>query len=131
MTLSRIMPDHVQPNARSSGAVTPPVSRFQWLRRWLLVLACGLLGVNVIMGDRVSIYSPQVHQQTALDHERLEHEIRQLKLDNRRKRDEARRLREDPAAIEALARRELGLIRRGEIVFLLADEPGVRRPLSR
>ena len=125
------MPDHAQPNARSSGAVTPPDSRFQWLRRWLLMLACGLLGVNVIMGDRVSIYSPQQYQQTARDHERLEHEIRQLQLDNRRMRDEARRLREDPDAIEALARSELGLIRRGEIVFLLADEPGRRRPPAR
>ena len=35
----------------------------------------------------------------------------------------ARRLREDPAAIEEIARRELGLIKPGERVFILKDVP--------
>ncbi|MGE3405088.1 MAG: septum formation initiator family protein [Vicinamibacterales bacterium] len=36
-------------------------------------------------------------------------------------REEARRLREDPSAIEDIARRELGLIRPGEKLFILKD----------
>ncbi len=36
-------------------------------------------------------------------------------------REEMRRLNEDPATIESLARQELGLIRPGEIVFILKD----------
>ena len=91
------------------------------------MLACGLLGVNVIMGNRVSINSFKVHWETAREHQRLEHQVEQLRRDNRQMRNHARRLREDPAEIEALARRELGLIRRGEILFLLADGPATRR----
>lgn len=95
------------------------------------MLTCGLLGVNVIMGDRVSIYSLKVHRETTREHERLEREIIELRRDNRRMRSQARRLREDPAAIEAIARGELGLIRRGEILFLLADEPPTQHQPAR
>ena len=38
-------------------------------------------------------------------------------------REEARRLREDPSAIEDLARRELGLIKPGEKLFIVKDIP--------
>ena len=38
-------------------------------------------------------------------------------------REEAKRLRSDPAAIEDLARRELGLIKPGEHLFILKDRP--------
>lgn len=91
------------------------------------MLACGLLGVNIIMGDRVSIDSLQIHEETASEHHRLQREIDQLRQDNRRLGHKARRLREDPAAIEEIARRELGLIRHGEIVFLLAEDPATQR----
>jgi cell division protein FtsB len=33
----------------------------------------------------------------------------------------ARRLRDDPAAIEEQARRELGLIKPGEVLFIIKD----------
>ena len=91
------------------------------------MLACGLLGVNIIMGDRVPLRSLKMHMEADREHRRLEREIDQLRRDNLRMRREARRLREDPAAIEAVARHELGLIRPGEIVFLLTDEPPTRR----
>jgi cell division protein FtsB len=44
-----------------------------------------------------------------------------LRRENAKLRDEARRLKEDPATIESLARDQLGLIRPGEIVFILKD----------
>lgn len=47
--------------------------------------------------------------------------IDQLRRENARLREEARRLREDPATIEALARQELGLIRPGELLFIIRD----------
>jgi cell division protein FtsB len=43
--------------------------------------------------------------------------------ENARLREEARRLREDPAIIEEIARRELGLIKPGEKVFIVKDVP--------
>jgi cell division protein FtsB len=47
--------------------------------------------------------------------------IARQRAENARLREEARRLREDPSAIEEIARRELGLIKPGEKVFLLKD----------
>jgi cell division protein FtsB len=49
--------------------------------------------------------------------------ISRLRAENARLREEARRLREEPAAIEEVARRELGLIRPGEKVFIIKDVP--------
>jgi cell division protein FtsB len=38
-----------------------------------------------------------------------------------RLREEARRLREEPSAIEEIARRELGLIKPGEKLFIIRE----------
>lgn len=43
------------------------------------------------------------------------------RAENERLKDEASRLRNDPGAIEEIARRELGLIRPGEKVFIIKD----------
>ena len=50
--------------------------------------------------------------QQSLDH---------LRAENAALRSQARRLREDPTAIEEVARRDLGLIAPGEIVFIIKD----------
>ena len=50
-------------------------------------------------------------------------EIARLRQDNDALRAKARSLREDPAAIEDVARRELGMLRRGEILFIIKDVP--------
>ena len=55
--------------------------------------------------------------------------IARQRAENGRLRDEARRLREDPAAIEEIARRELGLIKPGEKVFIVKDVgPSAAKP---
>ena len=54
----------------------------------------------------------------------LEDRIAALKADNDALREQARRLREDPALIEEVARRELGMIRPGEHVFIIRPAPG-------
>ncbi len=43
-----------------------------------------------------------------------------MREENQRLRDEARRLREDPGTIEAVARHELGLVKPGERPVLIA-----------
>jgi len=53
----------------------------------------------------------------------LEQSLVIARTENARFREEARRLREDPTAIEELARRELGLIRPGEKLFIIRDAP--------
>ena len=47
--------------------------------------------------------------------------IERLRRENADLREQARQLREDPATVEELARRELGLIRPGEILFIIKD----------
>ena len=49
--------------------------------------------------------------------------IARQRAENARLRETARRLREDPSAIEEIARRELGLIKPGERVFIVKDVP--------
>ena len=53
----------------------------------------------------------------------LEQSIMRARAENELLREEARRLRSDPTAIEDLARRELGLIKPGEHLFILKDRP--------
>ena len=55
--------------------------------------------------------------------EALAREIDQLRVDNSRLAAEISALRRDPAAIERLAREELGLARADETVFVIREEP--------
>jgi cell division protein FtsB len=51
-----------------------------------------------------------------------------LKGENHQLRDENRRLRDDPAALEEAARRDLGLMKPGETVFIIKAPPSPRQP---
>jgi cell division protein FtsB len=51
----------------------------------------------------------------------LEQSLDDVRVENVKLREEARRLQEDASAIEDLARRELGLIKPGEKLFILKD----------
>jgi len=55
------------------------------------------------------------------DYDNMYATIARQRAENARLRDEVRRLREDPATIEEIARRELGLIKPGERVFIIKD----------
>ena len=54
--------------------------------------------------------------------------IKRQRDENGRLREEIRRLNEDASAIEEIARRELGLIRPGEKVFIIKDLPSSTKP---
>ena len=51
----------------------------------------------------------------------LERSLDRARTENADLREMARRLREDPNAIEEQARRELGLIKPGEMLFIIKD----------
>lgn len=53
----------------------------------------------------------------------LSHSVSTLKEENNKLRAEIKALREDPRAVEKLAREDLGLSKEGEIVFILEGEP--------
>jgi cell division protein FtsB len=48
-------------------------------------------------------------------------ELEKIRQENARLLEEARRLKEDSSAIESLARRDLGLLRPGEVLFIIKD----------
>jgi cell division protein FtsB len=51
----------------------------------------------------------------------LDQSLAAVRTENDRLRKEIRRLREDPTTIEEVARRELGLTRPGETIFIIKD----------
>jgi cell division protein FtsB len=87
-----------------------------WVRRGVILLGCLLL-LDGLFGERGLAQS----QQAKADLHRAAEELGSLQRDPALLRDQASRLRSDPATVEAAARRELGLIRRGEVLILLTD----------
>jgi cell division protein FtsB len=55
------------------------------------------------------------------EYHELSDTIARQRAENTRLADQARRLRDDPRTIEEVARRELGLIKPGEKVFIVKD----------
>lgn len=84
---------------------------------YLVILVGSVLLVDAFVGDKGLVAMMQAREQYRL----LEQALAEARADNIRLREEARRLREDPAAIEEIARRELGLIRPGEKLFIIRD----------
>jgi cell division protein FtsB len=83
----------------------------------LLVFVTLVLVVNALIGERGLMETLRARKQ----YQELAASIERIRAENARLRDEARRLRSDPATIESLARRELGLIRPGEVLFIIRN----------
>lgn len=84
-----------------------------------VLFVASVLVVEGLVGDGGWLATLRARQ----EHDRLAATIANQRADNARLREEARRLLDDPAAIEEIARRELGLIRPGERVFIVKDVP--------
>ncbi|RLB03310.1 MAG: hypothetical protein DRG55_00625 [Deltaproteobacteria bacterium] len=52
----------------------------------------------------------------------LRAEVAHLQGERKALEDEVRRIREDPLYLERLARRELGMVKPGEILFIIVEE---------
>jgi cell division protein FtsB len=83
------------------------------------VFLASVILVDALVGDRGLLATIRARH----DYEELAATIARERAENAQLRDEARRLREDPSAIEEIARRELGLIKPGEKVFIVKDMP--------
>jgi cell division protein FtsB len=93
----------------------PP--RNQRLVRLLVIFVASLILADGLVGDRGLLATLRARH----EYEALSAEIDRQRTENARLREEARRLTEDPQAIEEVARRELGLIKPGEKVFIIKD----------
>ncbi len=85
----------------------------------LLLLVAAAIVADALVGDRGLLAMMRARRQ----HDTLATAIARQRGENARLSEQARRLREDPSAIEEIARRELGLIKSGEKVFIIKDLP--------
>ena len=83
----------------------------------LLLFIAAVIVVDALVGEQGLFAMLRARRQA----EELAAAIARKRAENARLREEARRLTDDPAAIEEVARRELGLIRPGEKVFIIKD----------
>jgi len=98
-----------------------PVTRRHRRRtlQYLLIFIGWVLVVDALAGEKGLSATIQARRQ----YRALNESLSVIRTENTRLRDEARRLREDPATIEEFARRELGLIHPGEKLFIIKDAP--------
>jgi cell division protein FtsB len=119
------------PDPSSSPAAAAPRRRGLGRRLVpkLILLATFILIVDALVGDKgllERIRENQRSRQVAETLEKMKHENAQL-------REQANRLREEePNAIEAAARKQLGMIKPGEMLFIIkdTDQPQAPAPQS-
>ena len=105
--------DHVS----DSPLVRPLPRRRQTFRlRSVVVFVMLVALVDALFGEHGLSQTVRARQ----EHDRAAAALAVLKRENAGLREEARRLAEDPAAIESIAREEMGLIRPGEVLYMLA-----------
>ena len=102
-------------NAESTAAA--PRRRQRRMVQYVVTLVGCALVLNALVGDKGLIAMMKARQEARA----VEASLSRVRSENARLRDEARRLREDPSAIEDIARRDLGLIRPGEKLFIVKD----------
>jgi cell division protein FtsB len=108
-----------EPLRRRRDAATPPKAGGfgrRTINSLLLFITVVLVG-DALVGDKGVIETIHARRQ----YREVVASLDGLRRENARLREEVRRLKEDPAAIEDLARKELGLIRPGEVLFIVKD----------
>ncbi len=114
------MTDHDDTQPPPPAAAPPKAtlaSRGRLLLRHALVFITVVIVVDAIAGEKGLLALLHARRQYSA----LERSLERARADNAGLRDLARRLREDPKAIEEQARRELGLIKPGETLFIIKD----------
>jgi len=106
------MPDHS--TGASPWTPLPRQSQRPWLRR-ALIFAIAVVLVDALVGESGLAETIKARRQYA----EARGSLRTLRHENAGLRQRARLLTWDPGAIEAVAREELGLIRPGEVLFVV------------
>jgi cell division protein FtsB len=103
--------------------ISSPVNSPDRTRRLKVLALAGLVACGIVYG---ALRDEEGVMHVFRERSRLQDLIRSvnsLRDENDRLRAEIKALREDPRAVERLAREDLGLSRDGEIVFIMEDEP--------
>ena len=85
--------------------------------QYLLVLIGCVLVVDALVGDKGVLQMLKKRQEA----EALNRNLAAAQAENARLNELANRLKHDAQAIEDLARRDLGLIKKGEKLFIIRD----------
>lgn len=87
--------------------------------RYVLGFVTIVLVIDAIAGEKGLLTLLRARKEFSA----VERSLQRARHQNDELREQARRLREDPAAIEEIARRDLGLIKPGEKLFIIRDVP--------
>ena len=114
----------VMKDAKRAPADEPPMRpavarQSRRILRYVLAFVAAILLVDAIVGEKGLLSLVKARR----DFAGVERALQQARRENAELREQARRLREDAGAIEEVARRELGLIKPGEKLFIVRDAP--------
>ncbi|MDQ3069886.1 MAG: septum formation initiator family protein [Acidobacteriota bacterium] len=92
------------------------------LVQFIIFAIAAVVTIDALVGEKGLIQTYRASREQAV----MVSSIAQLRRDNARLREHARRLREDPSAIEEIARRKHGLIKPGEVLVIVKDAEKAR-----
>jgi cell division protein FtsB len=107
--------DHADSTTRSAGSRRrTPTRRLVHL---LILSLAAIMFIDALVGDQGVVALARVRRELA----RLTDGLERLKSENTVLQEQNRRLRDDPDALEETARRDLGLMKPGEKLFVIRD----------
>ncbi|MGE0363597.1 MAG: septum formation initiator family protein [Vicinamibacterales bacterium] len=112
------MPD-TTPSDDGRAARPTGGSTVRRLARYGLMVLTAVVLIDAVVGEKGLLALMRARG----DYRELQSSLRAVRAENQRLREQARRYREDPVTIEELARKDLGLIKPGEKLFIIRDQP--------
>jgi cell division protein FtsB len=111
-------PAAAEPRSRRSlRAVQDTRARRRRVVKYALGIASFMLMVNALFGENGYLAGVRARH----EYEARLASLARLRLENQKLLEETRRLEQDPAALEEVARREHGLARPGEVLVIVRD----------
>ena len=99
------------------------ISEMKWKGLSFILIALILLvWYFALFGEKGVIKIIQLRR----ERDRIIANVNRMQEENKRLQEEIRRLREDSRYLESVARRDLGLIKENEILFIFEDEAGAQ-----
>ncbi|MBL8142838.1 MAG: septum formation initiator family protein [Acidobacteria bacterium] len=107
--------------ARRARGVALPGQRRPW-NHWLIGFCAAALLLNALIGQDGYFETRRLARQVREEQETLDRQ----RARNRALQALGQSLASDPAAIEDAARRQLGLVKEGEVLFIITDTPAAK-----
>jgi cell division protein FtsB len=111
--------DDIQPQSKRRPPVPAQPGRTRRIVQLVLLFIAVVIIVDTLVGDRGLLATLRARR----EYDELTLALARQRAENARLWEEVRRLNEDPSAVEEIARRELGLIKPGEKLFIVKDVP--------